>query len=186
MDIANKAMADFRYYILFSVDRFGKCGAPPPGCNGVDKQSDKCVAELQPYKVLHRHSRTPNCVDYVTEKFFETLISRMAVPIVIKRAIYTNVGAPKNSFIALDDFKTVADMVKYIKGVAANKQKYLAFHQWRTTYEARQEHDDDTGFCELCRRLQQKTLGYMSYADVRKWHADDQCDNSLGARYIRH
>ncbi|PIO75802.1 fucosyl transferase [Teladorsagia circumcincta] len=133
---------------------------PGPRCNGIDKQSDKCVAELvRPYKFYIAFENS-NCVDYVTEKFFETLISRMAVPIVIKRAIYTNVGAPESSFIALDDFQTVADMVKFIKEVAADKEK------------ARPEHDDDTGFCELCRRLQQKTLGYMSYADVRKWHAD--------------
>nr|CDJ84058.1 Glycosyl transferase domain containing protein [Haemonchus contortus] len=166
------------------IDRFGKCGLPPPGCEGVDKQGDRCVAELvRPYKFYVAFENS-NCVDYVTEKFYETLISRMSVPIVLKRDIYINVGAPEKSFIALDDFQTIADMVSYIKEVSEDKEKYLGFHQWRTTHEAIPEHNDYTGFCELCRRLQQNSLGYMTYADVRKWHSDNQCDNNLGARYL--
>ncbi|KAK5983287.1 Fucosyl transferase [Trichostrongylus colubriformis] len=97
--------------------------------------SDQCVAELvRPYKFYIAFENS-NCNEYVTEKFFETLANRMAVPIVLKREIYDEIGAPKGSFIALDDFRTVSDMIGYIKEVSANKDKYLAFHQWRTTHE---------------------------------------------------
>ncbi|VDO54283.1 unnamed protein product [Haemonchus placei] len=182
-----------------------------------------CRSIYRPYKFYVAFENS-NCVDYVTEKFYETLISRMSVPIVLKRDIYINVGAPEKSFIALDDFQTIADMVNYIKELSDDKEKYLGFHQWRTTHEyafillylfllkrnkaqaaalfcsllmkaggfeeiresqmAIPEHNDYTGFCELCRRLQQNSLGYMTYADVRKWHSDNQCDNNLGARYL--
>ncbi|KHJ90434.1 hypothetical protein OESDEN_09724 [Oesophagostomum dentatum] len=108
----------------------------------------------------------------------------MTVPIVLRRKIYTNIGAPPNSFIAIDDFSSIAEMVKFINNVAANKEKYLEFHKWRTTHEALPEHHDDTGFCELCRRLQDEKLKYNSYEDVHWWHAHDQCDNLYGSKFL--
>ncbi|KHJ94537.1 hypothetical protein OESDEN_05528 [Oesophagostomum dentatum] len=121
--------------LVLSIDRYGRCGVPPPGCDGVDKQGYPCVAELiRPYK-FYISIENSNCVDYVTEKFFEALISRMTVPIVLRRKIYTNIGAPPNSFLAIDDFSSIAEMVKFINNVAANKEKYLEFHKWRTTHE---------------------------------------------------
>ncbi|WKY12579.1 hypothetical protein Q1695_003847 [Nippostrongylus brasiliensis] len=167
------------------IDRFGRCGSRPPGCDGVNRQGDPCVAELvKPYK-FYIALENSNCQDYVTEKFYEALISRMAVPIVLKKEIYVNVGAPKDSFIAISDFKTISDAVKYVNEVADDKEKYLAYHKWRTSYEAIPEHNDDTGFCELCRRLQQTSLKPNSYEDVRDWHSRDQCDDSYAMRYLR-
>ncbi|CAJ0588658.1 unnamed protein product [Cylicocyclus nassatus] len=170
--------------ISFPIDRYGKCGMPAPGCEGVDKQSDSCVAQLvRPYK-FYISIENSNCVDYVTEKFFEALISRMAVPIVLKREIYKNIGAPADSFIALDDFRNIGDMVEYVNEVAEDKQSYLKYHQWRSSYEVIPEHNDETGFCELCRRLQYDKLFSKSYEDVRKWHADEQCDNDYGKIFL--
>ncbi|KAL6743662.1 hypothetical protein Aduo_016679 [Ancylostoma duodenale] len=154
------------------------------GCDGVDKQGHSCVAQLiRPYK-FYISLENSNCVDYVTEKFYESLISRMAVPIVLKRQTYLDVGAPPNSFVAIDDFATISEMVKFVNEVAADKEKYLQFHRWRLTHEALPEHHDDTGFCELCRRLQHDDIGYKSYADVRGWHADNQCDNDYGRKFL--
>ncbi|KIH49354.1 hypothetical protein ANCDUO_20571, partial [Ancylostoma duodenale] len=31
---------------LFPIDRYGRCGKPAPGCDGVDKQGHSCVAQL--------------------------------------------------------------------------------------------------------------------------------------------
>ncbi|RCN50893.1 fucosyl transferase [Ancylostoma caninum] len=120
---------------VFSIDRYGRCGKPAPGCDGVNKQGHSCVAQLiRPYK-FYISIENSNCVDYVTEKFYESLISRMAVPIVLKRRTYLDIGAPPNSFLAIDDFATIFDMVKFVNEAAADKEKYLQFHRWRLTHE---------------------------------------------------
>ncbi|VDK60453.1 unnamed protein product [Cylicostephanus goldi] len=182
-------------YQTTDIDRYGGCGMPAPGCEGVDKQSDSCVAQLvRPYK-FYISIENSNCVDYVTEKFFQALISRMAVPIVLKREIYKNIGAPADSFIALDDFRNIEDMVEHVKEVGEDKQQYLRYHQWRSNYERLSalnrssyrvlpEHNDETGFCELCRRLQYDKIPSKSYEDVRKWHADEQCDNDYAKIFL--
>ncbi|ETN77248.1 fucosyl transferase [Necator americanus] len=168
----------------FPIDRYGSCGFPAPGCEGVNKQSDSCVTQLiRPYK-FYISIENSNCADYVTEKFYEALITRMTVPIVLKRKTYIDVGAPPNSFVAIDDFASIADMVKFLNEAAADKNKYLQFHKWRTSYEALPEHHDDTGFCELCRRLQQNQFNSKSYADVQGWHEKDQCENNYGLKYL--
>ncbi|EYB94641.1 hypothetical protein Y032_0169g228 [Ancylostoma ceylanicum] len=136
-----------------------------------------------PYK-FYISIENSNCLDYVTEKFYESLISRMTVPIVLRRQTYLDVGAPPSSFIAIDDFATISDMVKFVNEAAADKEKYLQFHSWRLTHEVLPEHHDDTGFCELCRRLQHDDLGHKSYADIRGWHADNQCDNAYGRKFL--
>ncbi|KAK6758454.1 hypothetical protein RB195_015959 [Necator americanus] len=167
----------------FPIDRYGTCGFPAPGCEGVNKQSDSCVTQLiRPYK-FYISIENSNCADYVTEKFYEALITRMTVPIVLKRKTYIDVGAPPNSFVAIDDFARIADMVKFLNEAAADKNKYLQFHKWRTSYEALPEHHDDTGFCELCRRLQQNQFNSKSYADVQGWHEKDQCENNYGLKF---
>ncbi|KAE9420421.1 hypothetical protein Angca_005790 [Angiostrongylus cantonensis] len=167
------------------IDRYGRCGSPPPECDGVDKQQHPCVVELlRPYK-FYIALENSNCIDYVTEKFYESLISRMTVPIVLKRKTYVDIGAPPTSFIALDDFETLDDMIKFVNEVAIDKEKYLKYHTWRSSIEAIPEHNDETGFCELCRRLQLNSLGFTSYPDVRQWHANNQCDNYYGNHYLR-
>lgn len=73
-----------------TVDIFGACGSPAPACQGVSLQSSECVKWLvQPYKFYLSFENT-NCPDYVTEKFFETLRSRYAIPIVMQRKLYEN------------------------------------------------------------------------------------------------
>ncbi|VDO67031.1 unnamed protein product [Heligmosomoides polygyrus] len=103
----------------------------------LEKQGLKVAAlkyDYRPYK-FYIALENSNCVDYVTEKFYQTLISRVAIPIVLKRDIYLNVGVPKDSFIAIDDFPTIADLVRYVHEVADDKEKYLSYHRWRETYE---------------------------------------------------
>ncbi|VDM59946.1 unnamed protein product [Angiostrongylus costaricensis] len=163
------------------IDRYGRCGLAPPECDGVDKQQHPCVVELlRPYK-FYIALENSNCIDYVTEKFYESLISRMTVPIVLKRKTYVDIGAPPTSFIALDDFETLDDMIKFVNELS----EYICIVESLHSYRAIPEHNDETGFCELCRRLQMNSLGYTSYPDVRQWHANNQCDNYYGNHYLK-
>ncbi|GMT33849.1 hypothetical protein PFISCL1PPCAC_25146, partial [Pristionchus fissidentatus] len=141
----------------FKVDKWGKCGKPAPSCAGVQLQGDSCVVKLiRPYK-FYLAFENSNCVDYVTEKFYETLLSRMAVPIVLDRKIYEDLGIPSSTFIALSDFATMAEAIVHINKVAEDKNEYLKYHRWREQYEVIPEHNDGTGFCTLCKRLAERT-----------------------------
>ncbi|CAI4228800.1 unnamed protein product [Auanema sp. JU1783] len=164
------------------ADLYGRCGKPAPDCVGVDRQSDACVASLiKPYKFYFAFENT-NCRDYVTEKFYKSLSERMVVPIVMERKIYESVGAPNTSFIAISDFQNLNEFVKYIKDIENDKEKYLKHHEWRKHYRVVPEHHNDTGFCELCRRLQKPSPPKL-YGNVAKWNSDGICDQSFVSRY---
>ena len=57
-----------------------------------------------------------NCKDYVTEKFFHHGIQSQSVPIVLgtDRKSYEKL-APKNSFIHVDDFRSLTELSNYMK-----------------------------------------------------------------------
>ncbi|GMT03691.1 hypothetical protein PENTCL1PPCAC_25865, partial [Pristionchus entomophagus] len=169
------------------VDKWGKCGRPPPACDGVEKQEDRCVVDLiKPYK-FYLAFENSNCVDYVTEKFYETMRSRQAVPVVLHRKTYEDLGIPSTSFIALSDFATTAEAVKEINRVAGDKEAYLEYHKWREDYEIIPEHNDGTGFCALCRKLaersqlspEERRASRKSFPSVQDWHAEGMCDNTF-------
>ncbi|PAV57939.1 hypothetical protein WR25_23838 [Diploscapter pachys] len=150
----------------FVIDKFGRCGQPAPGCDGVGKQLDECVVELiRPYKFYFAMENT-NCKDYVTEKFYKSLHPRMAVPIILSRKYYRDVGAPEDSYIAIDDFENLDEFTKRINQIANDKNLYLKYHKWREEYKVTLEHDDLTGFCELCRRLQLSIKEHKIYNDL--------------------
>lgn len=74
--------------------------------------SHKKLSHFRPYKFYIAFENT-NCKDYVTEKFYETLRSRMAVPIVIHRKTYEDLGVGPLSLLPLCPSKQygVASMV---------------------------------------------------------------------------
>ena len=76
-----------------------------------------------------------NCRDYVTEKFYKSLHPRMAVPIVLSRKYYRDVGAPEDSYIAIDDFENLDEFIKRVNQIAADKNLYLKYHRWREEYK---------------------------------------------------
>ncbi|GMR33438.1 hypothetical protein PMAYCL1PPCAC_03633, partial [Pristionchus mayeri] len=169
------------------VDKWGKCGRPPPKCDGVQLQGDQCVIDLiKPYK-FYLAFENSNCRDYVTEKFYETLRSRQAVPIVLHRKTYEDLGIPSSSFVALSDYASIAEAVRDIKRIAGDKNAYLEYHKWREQYEVIPEHNDGTGFCLLCRKLAERSQmparerisSRKSYPSVQDWHSDEMCDNSF-------
>uniref|UniRef100_A0A914VXQ6 Fucosyltransferase n=1 Tax=Plectus sambesii TaxID=2011161 RepID=A0A914VXQ6_9BILA len=173
-----------------TVDIWGGCGSPAPACAGLSMQGSECVKWLvQPYKFYISFENT-NCPDYVTEKFFETLRSRYAIPIVMQRKLYEDLGGfhrvPPNSFIAVDDFKNPAELVEYINTVSNSKNLYLSYHQWRKEYTVKSDPTEDTGYCELCRKLLQGNYAQKSYADLGAWYGNkpDFCDNGFVKRWL--
>uniref|UniRef100_A0A914MNK6 Fucosyltransferase n=1 Tax=Meloidogyne incognita TaxID=6306 RepID=A0A914MNK6_MELIC len=64
------------------------------------------------------------CQNYVTEKFWNSIRS-LTVPIVLSRSVFKGMDVPSNAFIALDDFKSVNELVEYLRVLQNNTEKYL-------------------------------------------------------------
>jgi hypothetical protein len=73
-----------------------------------------------------------NCVDYVTEKLVYAVKSG-SIPIVAGKNNKPNYARylPKNSYINVYDFKTVADLVKHLKLVASNRTEYEKYFKFK-------------------------------------------------------
>uniref|UniRef100_A0A914NFD8 Fucosyltransferase n=1 Tax=Meloidogyne incognita TaxID=6306 RepID=A0A914NFD8_MELIC len=64
------------------------------------------------------------CHNYVTEKFWNSLRS-LTVPVVFSRSVFEGMDFPSNAFIALDDFKSVNELVAHLKTLQNDTEKYL-------------------------------------------------------------
>lgn len=163
-----------------SVDIYGGCGnkTTPNNCEGVSKQSDKCVAELfKPYKFAISFENSI-CNDYITEKFFEVLQKRYTVPIVMQRHMYQKTGAPNDSYIAVDDFKDINELNKYLYWLSENKSEYLKYHKWRELYTVESDYFsiEETGFCQLCKKIMKRNFIEKYYENPSGWHINGICE----------
>ena len=66
------------------------------------------------------------CQHYVTEKFWYSLRS-LIVPVVLTRSVFTGMDIPASSFIALDDFLSVNELVEHLKALRNNMKEYLKY-----------------------------------------------------------
>lgn len=129
---------------------------------GINACIKTCVAQsiqfsstkirLQTVQVLHRAGKLQLCglcdgevlsnTDQsrcYTDRFEEGYIPERRSTLVHNTAQFSLrfqvLKVPKDSFIAIDDFPTIADLVRYVHEVADDKEKYLSYHRWRETYE---------------------------------------------------
>lgn len=62
--------------------------------------------------------------DYITEKLWKHGFSHTVIPIVFMRKIVEPYAPPK-SFIAVDDFETIEDLVNFLKRLMKDKAEYM-------------------------------------------------------------
>lgn len=125
-----------------AVDRFGKCFASELPRS---KEKKLYLSEfLIPYKFYLAFENTFHCKDYITEKFFSNALSNLAVPIVwgAAKEDYAAI-APPNSFIHVDDFDTVKDLVEYLEYLDRNDEAYLQYLKYVKI----------TILCNVCNRV---------------------------------
>lgn len=91
------------HWTHYQIDKWGRCGRSPPNCGSMHNYWDNCTVELIKYFFLdlvyfifaifpdivfldasffrqykfYLAFENSNCVDYVTEKFFDTLRSKL-------------------------------------------------------------------------------------------------------------
>ncbi|CAK8682497.1 unnamed protein product [Clavelina lepadiformis] len=107
------------------VDRFGGC------FNNKDEFKELSADDVEAYKFYLAFENAQYCKDYMTEKFWYNAIAHGRVPVVwgpSKEDVEKL--APTGSFIHTDDFKTPADLAKYLLYLDTNDTAYREYFKW--------------------------------------------------------
>ena len=116
--------------------------------------------KLSMYKFYFSFENAIHCKDYLSEKFWKQALDAQLVPIVsgVSREDIS-VLAPPNSYIHVEDYPDLKDLVKHIEYLNGNDTAYLEYHKWRlmtadlskpfTNY-------NDKRNCGVCRLIMEK------------------------------
>ena len=119
--------------------------------------------------------------DYVTEKFYRALTSGV-VPIVYGGADYSQY-APPHSYISVADFASPKDLADYLHLLDKNDALYLKYFEWKKDWEVVRK--PLNGWCDLCKKLNERNPSGYFYEDLAKWWYDD-APCLPGASFIQH
>ena len=103
-----------------SVDIFGKCGKKCVNCSR---------AELAKDYLFYLSFENSLCIDYITEKFYETLVYDM-VPVVLGGGPYDKL-IPNSAYIDIRDYKTVRELTNYLLYLSKNATAYNSYFKWK-------------------------------------------------------
>ena len=107
-------------------------------CSGHYKQDCK---DLDKYK-FYLSFENAACSEYITEKVWWNAYHKKSVPILLggKSRLDYETLLPPNSFIHIDDFKTVKELAEFVQFLGNNDEYYKRFHLWRNHYQILNEH----------------------------------------------
>ena len=118
---------------ILPVHVAGQCSSSFP--NRFNCEDHFCENQLRNFK-FYLAFENSHCEEYVTEKYWQKSIRSGVVPVVLGGGPYNNphVAIP-GSYINALDFKTVADLGKYLKYLDKNDTAYNEYFKWREHYE---------------------------------------------------
>ena len=144
------------------IDIFGKCG--PYKC-AVSNTSD-CSPMIKHYK-FHLSFENALCKDYVTEKLFNLLRSRV-LPVVFGGVNYT-AEAPQHSYINIADFESPRTLADYLLKLDSNDTLYTEYFEWSKEFVAMSPFRSMVdAFCRLCEFFS-KPRTHKTVVDIADW-----------------
>lgn len=163
------------------MDIFGDCGEPSPCETGQERSEwDQCHTALFAQYKFYAAFENSRCSGYTTEKWARAMWHDL-VPIIWgghKRSDYEVSGLPSDSFIYLDDYRTMEDLAESIKKLGADTEAYNSFHRWRATHMVADRMDVvDMSYCDLCAKLHEDNGSPPSATarDLANWWMVDTC-----------
>ena len=162
-----------------TVDIYGKCS--PNGLTCLGRMSTECYEMLEEKYYFYAAFENSNCKDYVTEKLVYPLHYDM-VPVTLNGASKVLKQPSENhlAFIDAMQFSSVEELAIYLKRVAADRQLYQSFFEWKNHYGIVK---DETlhPLCALCLALQDgKQEAMNATADLDHWyHVDSECQKTI-------
>ena len=138
---------------LISVDIYGACGTLKcPRSGGGGDAGWKCYQMMDKRYKFYLAWENAFCKEYVTEKFFE-IAKYNIIPVVLNGAKMDQI-APKNSYISLQDFKNMSELVRYLQRVEMNDKLFASYFWWRDFYSVQDRHiSRHKSWCSLCSAL---------------------------------
>ncbi|KAK0411254.1 hypothetical protein QR680_005563 [Steinernema hermaphroditum] len=121
------------------------------------------------------------CPEYVTEKVFR--MKELIVPLVFRKEDHEAL-LPKNSFIAIDQFRSLKDLVEHLRYLSANLTAYREYFEWTRRFGFRTNDYKSRAFCDLCGELHNENRPEKSYADIWEWWGAGRCDSRAFQRYL--
>ncbi|XP_058836521.1 alpha-(1,3)-fucosyltransferase C [Topomyia yanbarensis] len=159
---------------LMEVDVYGKCGTME-----CPRGSPRCAQMLTEEYHFYFAFENSLCRDYITEKMYNSMDSYI-IPVVFGGADYTKF-APPRSYIDVQQFKTVHQLVDYLDYLARNPREYIKYFWWKEHYRI----SGDQPFCQLCRKLheigaQERT---QYYRNIKQWWFDGACERDARIKF---
>ena len=154
-------------------------------CKKTDSLSNlnECAKKIKRFK-FYLAFESGFCNDYVTEKYWENAIENDVLPIVLNGANNSDILIP-NSYIDMQNFKTLDDLGKYLKYVASNDREYNKYFKWKSKYKTVKRLEwpyPDELVCNLCKKAHEiapkKTLLLSEF-----WN-DKKCDGNRSKKIL--
>lgn len=119
------------------------------------------------------------CRDYITEKMYNSMDSYI-IPVVFGGADYGKFAPPK-SYIDVQKFADVPELVDYLQWLVENPSEYIKYFWWKEHYRI----TGDQPFCQLCRKLHdvgtKQRVQY--YKDIKRWWFDGACQREAKIKF---
>lgn len=101
-----------------------------------EKDRSNCIEKVLLNYRFYLSFENSKCDTYITEKYWIQGLYGHSVPIVLgaKKEQYERIAVP-NSFIHVDDFETVEDLVEELRRLNKNDSDYNKYLQWTQIYD---------------------------------------------------
>ncbi|XP_039256788.2 4-galactosyl-N-acetylglucosaminide 3-alpha-L-fucosyltransferase FUT5-like [Styela clava] len=159
-----------------NLTRYGKCFG--------SRYEGNLTELLHQYKFFMSFENAIHCKDYLTEKFWVNSLWNGVVPVVwgpLKEDIVR--VAPPNSFIFVDDFESLKDLVQYLNYLDKNDDEYLKYFAWRNLEPPERQPNIycacgkmnlvDEKLCGLCRTVTDGSKGKSNLSLSEWWYGGE-------------
>ncbi|CAG9810443.1 unnamed protein product [Chironomus riparius] len=165
---------------FMEVDVYGDCGnlTCPMGRTIYDKGNRQhCTDMLNSTYKFYLSFENSICTDYMTEKVFLNM-DNFIVPILYNGITDMQHFLPPHSYIHVNDFSSVEDLVNYLKYLDKNPQEYANYFWWKKYYKVT-ENVHKYSYCDMCMKINSWNVKKKrkEYLDIAKWNSHEKCYN---------
>ena len=153
INLREKYAQELKDLNLLNVDIFGECGDQEILTNSIENAYETLAKEYKFYLSFENS----NCLDYVTEKFYNPMKFGM-IPIVLgglSSQDYARI-APPNSYLHVDDFESPRELMNYLVKLSQDETLYNSYFWWRDHYEIESTFLQSN--CNFCQFLNSKNF----------------------------
>lgn len=157
-----------------NVDILGDCGEPW-NCGEVWIHDDDCFSLLNNSYRFYLAFENAFCRGYRTEKLFENF--KYDLLLVTRGDMSSFSDDPKHAYISSSDFKSVADLGRYLKSLSDSPEKYAERLRMKSMYVSLPyEEVYQKALCDICKRLNFQEYYKKIIVDLDEWRdVDNAC-----------